>query len=374
MDTWIVSGPGRQITALSQALQAHGVELRIFMFQRSGRPVSPFINYLERAGISHTVIPDSGPLDTALPKRLRQAFKDWKPDIVQSNGYRMTALAYLLMIMGYRLPWIAFFHGATDENRKMRIYNRLDQFLMRRADRIVVLSQEHHRAFSDAAKRVRLIHNASIPVPPEGEDVQLEHIRQPGIPLIAALARLSPEKGIDLLIDAIACLHAERHAISLVVGGDGPERAALEHKAATLGVSHSVHFLGPIRNVVSFYSQVDAVVLPSRAGAEGLPNVLLEAMRADLPVVATAVAAVPEVLADPQSGELVPPENVEALARGIKAALKHGKSPGASAARAAAIARFSLERRMTEHLALYAEMRPDRLADFIFSPDARIMP
>ena len=57
MDTWIVSGPGRQIAALSQALQAQGVELRVFMFQRTGRPTSPFIAYLERAGVPHVVIP-----------------------------------------------------------------------------------------------------------------------------------------------------------------------------------------------------------------------------------------------------------------------------------------------------------------------------
>jgi glycosyltransferase involved in cell wall biosynthesis len=233
---------------------------------------------------------------------------------------------------------------------------------MRRADRIVVLSQEHRRAFAEVAERVRLIHNASIPLPPEGEAVQIGHIRQAGKPIIAALARLSPEKGVDLLIEAAARLSAAGKPVSLVVAGDGPERANLERRAASLGIAESVHFLGSVRNVLSLYAQVDAVVLPSRAGAEGLPNVLLEAMRADAPVVATAVAAVPEVLSDPMSGELVPPEDIDALVRGIEAALANGRSREASAARAAAIARFSLERRMAEHLSLYAEIRPDRLA------------
>jgi glycosyltransferase involved in cell wall biosynthesis len=147
----------------------------------------------------------------------------------------------------------------------------------------------------------------------------------------------------------------------LVIAGDGPERTALESKAAVLGISERVHFLGSVRNVLSLYSQVDAVVLPSRAGAEGLPNVLLEALRADVPVVATAVAAVPEVLSDPSAGELVEPGNVDALVRGIEAALTGGRFPAASAARAAATARFSLQRRMAEHLSLYAEVRPDRV-------------
>jgi glycosyltransferase involved in cell wall biosynthesis len=361
MDTWIVSGPGRQIAALSQALQAQGVELRVFMFQRTGRPTSPFIAYLERAGVPHVVIPDNGTLDASLPRHLRRVFGDWKPDIVQSHGYRMTALVFALKLMRCRLPWVAFFHGATHENWKMRLYNRLDQVLMRRADRIVVLSQEHRRGFADVADRVRLIHNASIPLPPEGEEIQLDHIRQAGKPIIAALARLSPEKGVDLLIEATARLAASGRPVSLVVAGDGPERDNLARRADCLGIGDSVHFLGSVQNVLSLYAKVDVVVLPSRCGAEGLPNVLLEAMRADVPVVATAVAAVPEVLSDPRSGELVLPGDIEALVRGIEAALGRGKTPEASAARAAALARFSLQRRMAEHLSLYAEMRPDRL-------------
>lgn len=362
MDTWIVSGPGRQIAALSKALEAQGMELRIFMFQRSGRPTSPFIAYLERAGVSHVVIPDNGPLDTALPGRLRRAFDEWKPDIVQSHGYRMTTLIYLLRLAGVRIPWVAFFHGATDENWKIRLYNLIDRTLLRRADRLVVLSEENRSMFADVAERLRLIHNASFPIPPDGEPVRLGHLRLPGQPLIAAVSRLSPEKGLDLLIEAVARLSAAGRPVSLVVAGDGQERAALERQAAALRIQDRVHFLGLVQNVTSLYSEVDMVVLPSRPGREGLPNVLLEAMRADVPVVATAAGSVPEVLAVPGSGELVRPGDVDALVQGIEAALARGRSPEAAAARVKAIDRFSVERRVAAHLALYAEMRPDLLA------------
>src|SRR4051812_13968590 len=63
MDTAIVSGPGRQLVALAQGLREYGVTLRVYMFQRAGRPRSPFISYLDRAGIEHIVLPDRGPLD-----------------------------------------------------------------------------------------------------------------------------------------------------------------------------------------------------------------------------------------------------------------------------------------------------------------------
>jgi len=362
MDTWIVSGPGRQLAALSQALRTHGIELRIFMFQRIGRPPSPFIAYLERVGVSHVVIPDGGPMDLSLPRRLGQALGEWRPDIVQTHGYRLTALIFLLRLAGQKLPWIAFFHGATDENWKMRLYNQLDRILLRRADRLVVLSEENRRAFADAAERLRLIHNASFPIPPDGEPVRLDHLRREGRPLIAAVSRLSPEKGLDLLIEAVARLSAAGKPVSLVIAGDGQERTALERQAETLGIGDRVHFLGMVRNVTSLYSQVDAVVLPSRPGREGLPNVLLEAMRADAPVVATAAGSVPEVLAVPGSGELVRPGDVDALVEGIGAALARGRSPEAAAARIEAIGRFSLERRVAAHLSLYAEVRPDLIA------------
>jgi glycosyltransferase involved in cell wall biosynthesis len=274
----------------------------------------------------------------------------------------MTTLIFLLRLAGLRLPWIAFLHGATDENWKMQLYNRLDRMLLPRADRLVVLSEENRRVFAHVAKRVRLIHNASFPIPPDGEPVRLEHLRQPGQPLIAAVSRLSPEKGLDLLIEAVARLSAVGRPVSLAVAGDGQELAALKRQTAALGIEDCVHFLGLVQNVASLYSQVDAVVLPSRPGREGLPNVLLEALRADTPVVATAAGSVPEVLAVPGSGELVRPGDVDALVHGIAAALARGRSPEASAARAEAIDRFSLERRVAAHLSLYGEVRPDLLA------------
>ncbi|WP_414475749.1 glycosyltransferase [Microvirga sp. M2] len=374
MDTWIVSGPGRQLAALAQALKSHEVDLCIFMFQRTGRDPSPFIGYLERAGVSHVVIPDGGPLDMSLPGRLRRAFGAFQPDIVQTHGYRMTTLLFLLRRSGLRLPWIAFFHGATDENWKVRLYNRLDGTLLRRADRLVVLSEENRRVFADAGERLRLIHNASFPIPPAGEPVRLDRLRRADEPLIAAISRLSPEKGLDLLIEAVARLRTRGKPVSLAIAGDGQERTALERQAAALGIGDRVHFLGTILNVTSIYSQVDAVVLPSRPGREGLPNVLLEAMRADAPVVATAAGSVPEVLAVPGSGELVRPGDVDALVEGIEAALAHGRSPTAAAARAAAIGRFSLERRVAAHLTLYAEMRPDMLAWAPVGPPATAVP
>jgi glycosyltransferase involved in cell wall biosynthesis len=358
LDTAIISGPGRQLAALAHAVREHGVEFRIYMFQRAGRPISPYIGYLERAGIDHVVLPDRGRLDVRLVGALARALREWRPDIVQSHNYRTAALAWLLRV-GAPWPWIAFFHGATNENWKMRLYNRIDRALLPRADRLVVMSEHHLRSFASIEDRVRLIYNAAIPLPVGGTSVSLAAARLPGVPLVGVVGRLSFEKGIDVLLDAAARCQAARTPISLVVVGEGPEREVLERQAAALGLANHVHFVGNVLNMASLYPQLDLVVLPSRS--EGLPNVLLEAVRANVPVVATAVGAVPEVLANPAAGEIAPPEDAGALAGAIGRALARGSTAEAHAARQALVRRFSLSHRVSCHLALYAELRPDRL-------------
>jgi glycosyltransferase involved in cell wall biosynthesis len=243
-----------------------------------------------------------------------------------------------------------------------RIYNRIDRALLPKADRLVVMSKRHQRDFSEAGERVRVIHNAILTIPTEKSRIELGSIRQRGAPLVGAIGRLSPEKGVDVLIEAVSLMPSG--SVSVVLAGDGPAREALEQQATALGIRSDIHFLGTVEDVGSLYRQLDLVVLPSRS--EGLPNVLLEALSADVPVVATAVGAVPEVLVEEEAGRVVPPGDPRSLAEAIGDALAHGRSASARNARAAAAERFSLEKRIRLHLGLYGELRPDRLtSDFV---------
>jgi glycosyltransferase involved in cell wall biosynthesis len=358
IDTAIVSGPGRQLAALAVCLRESGVTLRVFMFQRAGRPPSPYIAYLARAGIEHVILPDRGPFDISPLIALVRSLREWQPDIVQSHNYRTTVMAFLMRLGRPAWPWIAFFHGSTSEDWKVRLYNRIDRALLPRADCLVVMSDRHRAEFSATRRRVEVIHNAVVPLPVEAAPVDFRHVSDRGAALVGVIGRLSPEKGVDVLLRAAALL--PRGTVCLVIAGDGPQRDALERQAAEAGLADSVHFLGTVGDVGSLYPQLDLVVLPSRS--EGLPNVLLEALRADIPVVATSVGAVTEVLHDRAAGEVVPPDDPAALARGIVRALTVGRSNEAACARAAAAERFSLEHRVDRHLSLYAELRPDRLA------------
>ena len=117
-------------------------------------------------------------------------------------------------------------------------------------------------------------------------------------------------------------------------------------------------FLGPVRAVQSLYREIDLLVIPSRS--EGLPNVLLEALRADVPAVATRVGAVPEVLESDDAGLIVPPGDPAALADAIVRALPMKARPECAAARRETPERFSLGRRVDDHVELYTSLLSER--------------
>lgn len=176
--------------------------------------------------------------------------------------------------------------------------------------------------------------------------------RNGGRPVVLTLARLDSQKGLDHLLDA--AVHVP--SAEFVLAGDGPERAALEARAARLGITDRVRFLGFRRDVAELLATCDVFVLPSLY--EGLPLALLEAMAAERPVVATAIPGVNEVMAHNETGYLVPPADPAALA----AALRHVLGDTdlarriASGARERVVASFSAESVAAQVMGSYREL------------------
>lgn len=127
------------------------------------------------------------------------------------------------------------------------------------------------------------------------------------------VGRLRIRKGVEILLNAVSSLQEEGKGVQLVVVGDGEHRAALESTARELGLEEVVRFVGACdaATVRVLMSGAAALVVPSIY--EGMPLVVLEAMENSLPVVASAVSGMPEIIADGESGWLVSPENVTAL-------------------------------------------------------------
>src|SRR5919204_20259 len=131
-----------------------------------------------------------------------------------------------------------------------------------------------------------------------------------GALVVLCVCRLEPQKGVDLAVRALASV---ADAV-LVVLGEGPERPRLEALARELGVEERVHLAGRVPDVAAWLRRTTLLVHPVRW--EGFGLAVLEAMLAGLPVVASRVSPLPELVADGETGVLVPPDDSDALAAG----------------------------------------------------------
>jgi glycosyltransferase involved in cell wall biosynthesis len=149
-----------------------------------------------------------------------------------------------------------------------------------------------------------------------------------GCPLVLSVGRLSVEKGHRYLVEAARRVVQGRHDAHFVVLGDGRERRRLAEQARRLGLNGRFLFPGFRSDAPELMAQADVLALPSLT--EGLPNVVLEAFAAGVPVVATAVGGVPELVRDGENGWLVPRGDSARLASALIVALS---DPGESARR-----------------------------------------
>ncbi len=214
-------------------------------------------------------------------------------------------------------------HGTTSENIKVKLYNLVDNMLQLAAHRTVLVSNAQRKKVfgGQNVRRVHVLHNAvdiSRPMPRSAAPPR--SVREiAGIPedarIVVAVGRFSPEKGMDMLIEAFALLICQVKNVHLLLVGDGQEGPALDAQVVRHGLTGIVHFLGYSATPGDYVAEADVVALPSRS--EGIPNVVLEAMAMGKPVVATTVGGVPEIIEDGMSGRLVPPEQPVLFAHGL---------------------------------------------------------
>jgi glycosyltransferase involved in cell wall biosynthesis len=164
--------------------------------------------------------------------------------------------------------------------------------------------------------------------------------------VLLSVARLTPQKGVDVAIRAMSLLPDDA---VLVVLGEGPERTSLESLAHELGVADRVFLLGRVPDVAAWLRRATLLVHPARWEGFGLG--VLEGMLAGLPVVASRVSSLPELVVDGQTGVLVQPDDPSALARGIAEALKMPQFGEAGLVRARSA--FSVGRMADRTAALY---------------------
>jgi len=304
----------------------------IVTFDRAASDASPndFIAAVHAAGIDLDIIPERGPFDLSVIPALKNVVSKRQPEIIVTNSVKSHFVMWRSRLWK-KYPWVAFHHGYTTTDRKMRLYNRFDRFSLPRADLVVTVCNAFARELTTVARlrpeKLRVQHNSIRAAPPAAvADVRAWQERL-GISndqqVILSIGRLSKEKAHAELIEALRLLCAANPDLNvkLLIVGDGAERDALKAAVQAQGIAERVAFAGQVKDVQPFYAMADVFVLPSHS--EGSPNVLLEAMAARVPVVATSVAGIPEIVENEKSALLVPVSDPAALAAAIKRALKN---------------------------------------------------
>jgi len=240
----------------------------------------------------------------------------------------------------------------NDDPFRVGAFRHVERGLARVTDRIVAITESLRRFTVEQvgvpAAKVETIHYGLDGVPePWGEnpsdDVPLD------ARILLSTSRLVPQKGIDDAVRALAELPAD---VVLVVLGEGPERPALERLARELGVSERVFLPGRVPDVGSWLRRATVYVHPARWEGFGLG--VLEAMHAGLPVVATNVSSLPELVVEGETGLLVKRDDAPALAQALAVAL--GRPELGAAGRERALAEFSVDRMASRTVALYERL------------------
>lgn len=326
-----ITGPVKNLLEFARLAVAEDVFTTIATFTR-GEPENQFTRAVQELSRTHEgifleTIPETGPLDRGPISSLRTLAARVKPDIIQTHAVKSH---FLVRSAGLpkTAPWVAFHHGYTWPTLKARSYNQLDRWSLRAAKQVLTVSipfRDQLVAAGVAKERIQIIHNAISG--DWGVDWGAKRREPPmkipaGRKVILIVGRLSREKDHLTLLEAVNRL---RPAITphLIIVGDGPERQRIDDNISQLEFGDFVTLTGHQSSAEPWYGLADVAVLSSLS--EGSPNALLEAMATSVPVVATAVGGVPEIVTDEESALLVKPGDAAAMSAAIARILNEPK-------------------------------------------------
>ena len=273
--------------------------------------------------------------DLAALAELVRSIRRERPAIVHTHTSKAGFIGRLAAVIA-RVPAVIhqphghIFYGYYSP-RRTAVFTALERMAARWTDRIITLTDrgaaEHlARGIGRAEQYVTV--PSGVPTaelrataPPRGE-ARARLGLDPDAFVVVGLGRLVPIKGFDLLVRALPAVAEQVPSARVLLVGDGAERQRLEAVAASLDVTRQLRLAGETLDVAAYLAAADVVAVPSRN--EGMGRVIVEAMALGLPVVATAVGGIPDVVTDGECGRLIAPEDVDALSAAL---IELGRDP-----------------------------------------------
>lgn len=319
-------GPDKSILNTPRLLTATGYDsLCVYLHP----PADPgFVTLERRAAVANAPLVslvDRGPWDWRVVAQLVRLCRTRRVAIWHGHDYKSDVLG-LIVRRCWPMKLATTLHGWVENTPRMPLYNAIDRWAIRRYDEVMCVSQKLWQECVDRGvptARCTLVRNGiqldDYPRTLTVADAKRACGADGGRMLIGAVGRLSPEKGFDRLIRAASELLAEGRELELWIAGEGDERGHLEQLIATLGCDRHVRLLGHVAAPQTMFQACDIFVLSSLS--EGLPNVVLEAMAYEIPVIATRVGEIPFVLTQDVDGLIVPPDSAPDLAAALRVLL-----------------------------------------------------
>lgn len=304
-----VDGPGRTILDCASSLRNRGYEVVVGSFNGGSQKTNAYAEEAACRGLQVKTILERRAFDQRVVGRVIELIDEVNADIVHTHDFRSNMFG-LLAAKLRRKPIVTTIHGWIANDVKGKLYVTADKAVLRFFDHIITVS-ERTRDLAEAAwisrRKLTVIPNALMldRYQPNRHDDSFR--REIGVNadtlLVANIGRLSPEKGQMEFLQAARVLAERGENIKFILIGIGPDQEKLEQYVAQHNLGEAVVFAGFRQDMIGVYNSLDLVVQSSYT--EGMPNVVLEALLMEVPVIATDVGGTAEVLKDGQTGVLI---------------------------------------------------------------------
>ena len=312
-----VDGPGRTILDCADSLKNDGYHFIIGAFSGGVQKTSEYAEEAERRGLCTLSIKEKSAFDLNVIKQIFEIIDNNEIDIIHTHDFRSNIFG-LYCAKRRGKPVVSTVHGWIANDYKGRIYTLIDKFILRFFNRVISVSKRTSGLVikSGIKPSKNSIINNALKLENYIKNINDKSFREEigcsdATVIIINVGRLSPEKGQMDFLKAGREVVKQNTNIKFVIIGIGPDQEELENFVNDNNMKDVVYFAGFRKDMVSIYNSADLVVQSSYT--EGMPNVIIEALAMQVPVIATDVGGTSEVVDDGRAGVLIQAGNVNQL-------------------------------------------------------------